>query len=171
MTADARPPRRVQSSTSRDLQPRVATRAPSSGVVAEVVEDETTGPVPLSFDEVPGWAESQRRARHRMTARLDAIGQRIIEQGAKLDTLAVATADAKACADGARLSRRLLRVALVLVAIIPGAAFGAVSAFLAARDASARAAERATVERDRMRHDLDLLLAERRNNPSPWSRP
>lgn len=148
------------SSTDRDLQPRVAQHAPSSGAVVEVVDEETTGPIPQALDDMPEWAARQTVARRTLSRRIDHCGDRIVEHAGRLTALEQSQGDATVAAAGARMARQIRALLVSLAVLVPGAGLGAGKAFLAARDEAARAAGVAAAEQAALRHDVDLLRAE-----------
>lgn len=145
---------------NRHAQPRAATEPPTASVSIEW--DDVTGEIDTR--ELPPAVASalreERRARHRLRDVVAAHGDRVREWGERLDATALATADAKACAQGAALTKRLIRVLVAVAVLVPGAGLAAGKAFLDARDASTSSAASAVVERARVREDIDTLRAE-----------
>ncbi len=147
-------------STQRDLQARVARHAPSTGAVAEVVDEETTGPVPHALDNMPEWAARQSVARRTLSRRVDHACDRIVEHGARIAELEENQDDVAVTASGVRLAKHM-RAALVAIAVlIPGTTIGAGKALLTAVQSAEGRLATATSERDAMRHDIDELRAE-----------
>ncbi len=159
MSDDAKPRRRVMTSTQRDLQARVPRVAPG-GMVAEIVDDETTGPIPRSPEELPDWATRQSAARRSMGIRLNHACDNIIAHDKRIGSLELFQFDATKAAGGARLARQVRNALFAVAALVPGAALGAGKAFLSARDAAVQAASVAAERQEALRHDIDQLRAE-----------
>ena len=146
----------------RHVRPRAATERPAPAGSVEFVDDETTGELDTTAlqSAVVDALREERRARHRLRDAVAAQGERILEHGRLLATASMSAAEARACAEGALLSRRLLRAVIAVAVLVPGAGVAAGKAFVASHDATMHAAGVAAAERDRLRADLDSLRAE-----------
>jgi len=171
-------PRRIQTSTSRDLRERVATSAPVSAFedeatptapvrrvgdpAAPTVElvDDVTGPVPMVLDEVPAWARQESAKRAALARILHVVQGELSTMREQVAVIGITERDVRIASEGATLARRLRRAVVTVALSLVAAAAPAAWTLVQARDAAARELGVAATERARLRLDLDQIRAE-----------